>query len=140
MIPELESFNLPILSLVTLTPAFGALLLALIDSNSKALIRQVALMVSFLGLLFSLIMVGNFDSSVGVMQLEENHSWIESLGISYHLGVDGFSILLILLTSFTMPFVFISPGEGISHRIIAPSNGHDRCICGSRSGSLLSLL
>ena len=117
MIPELESFNLPILSLVTLTPAFGALLLALIDSNSKALIRQVALMVSFLGLLFSLIMVGNFDSSVGVMQLEENHSWIESLGISYHLGVDGFSILLILLTSFTMPFVFMSTWKAVDHRV-----------------------
>ena len=55
MIPELESFKMPILSLVTLTPALGALLLTLIDSNSKALIRQIALMVSFLGLLFSLI-------------------------------------------------------------------------------------
>ena len=55
MIPELDSFKMPILSLVTLTPALGALLLTLIDSNSKALIRQIALMVSFLGLLFSLI-------------------------------------------------------------------------------------
>ena len=57
MIPELESFKMPILSLVTLTPALGALLLTLIDRNNKALIRQIALMVSFLGLLFSLIMV-----------------------------------------------------------------------------------
>ena len=72
MIPELESFKMPILSLVTLTPALGALLLTLIDRNNKALIRQIALMVSFLGLLFSLIMVGNFDATVGTMQMEEN--------------------------------------------------------------------
>ncbi len=117
MIPELDSFNMPILSLVTLTPALGALLLILIDSNSKALIRQIALMVSFLGLLFSLIMVGNFDSTVGTMQMEENHAWIESLGISYHLGVDGFSVLLILLTSFSMPFVFLSTWKAIDDRV-----------------------
>ncbi|MBA4683386.1 MAG: NADH-quinone oxidoreductase subunit M [Planctomycetes bacterium] len=117
MIPELESFKMPILSLVTLTPALGALLLTLIDHNNKALIRQIALMVSFLGLLFSLIMVGNFDATVGTMQMEENLPWIESLGISYHLGVDGFSVLLILLTSFSMPFVFLSTWKAVDSRV-----------------------
>ena len=105
MIPELPSFNLPVLTLVTLTPAIGALLLSLVDRNNKALLRQGSLMISCLTLLFSLLMVGNFDNSVGTMQLEENHTWIESLGINYHLGVDGISILLVLLTCFSTPLV-----------------------------------
>ena len=117
MIPELESFNLPILSLVVLTPALVALALCLVDRNNRALIRQLALMGSFLTLLFSLLMVANFDSSLGTMQLEEQHSWIESLGITYHLGVDGISILLVLLTCFTMPFVFLSTWACIDDRV-----------------------
>ena len=127
MIPELESFKMPILSLVTLTPALGALLLTLIDRNNKALIRQIALMVSFLGLLFSLIMVGNFDATEGTMQMEENLPWIESLGISYHLGVDGFSVLLILLTSFSMPFVFLSTWKAVDTR--SKSSTSPFCFC-----------
>lgn len=117
MIPEIQSFNLPILSLVTLTPLLCALLLCFADKNNKPLIRQIALMGSFLTLLFSLLMVGNFDSSLGTMQLEEQHNWIESLGISYHLGVDGISVLLVLLTSFTMPFVLLSTWSSIEERV-----------------------
>ncbi len=117
MIPELPSFNLPVLTLVTLTPAIGALLLSMVDRNNKALLRQASLMISFLTLLFSLLMVGNFDNSVGTMQLEESHTWIESLGISYHLGVDGISILLVLLTCFTMPLVFLSTWTAIDDRV-----------------------
>jgi NADH-quinone oxidoreductase subunit M len=117
VIPELPSFNLPVLTLVTLTPAIGALLLSMVDRNNKALLRQASLMISFLTLLFSLLMVGNFDNSVGTMQLEESHTWIESLGISYHLGVDGISILLVLLTCFTMPLVFLSTWTAIDDRV-----------------------
>ncbi|MEC9475902.1 MAG: NADH-quinone oxidoreductase subunit M [Planctomycetota bacterium] len=117
MIPEIQSFNLPVLSLVVLTPLLCSLLLCFADRNNKALIRQIALMGSFLTLLFSLLMVGNFDSSIGTMQLEEQHNWIESLGISYHLGVDGISVLLVLLTCFTMPFVLLSTWSSITDRV-----------------------
>ncbi len=117
MIPELESFNLPVLSLITMTPAVGAILLSLVDRNNKALLRQAALMISCLTLLFSLLMIGNFDNAVGTMQLEEQHTWIESLGISYHLGVDGISVLLVLLTSFSMPLVFLSTWSAIDDRV-----------------------
>ncbi|MGE4619388.1 MAG: NADH-quinone oxidoreductase subunit M [Planctomycetota bacterium] len=117
MIPEIDSFNLPILSLVVLTPAVAALLLCMVDRNNKALIRQIALMGSFLTLLFSLLMLGNFDSTVATMQLEENHPWIESLGVSYHLGIDGISLLLVLLTCFSMPFVFLSTWSAIDDRV-----------------------
>jgi NADH-quinone oxidoreductase subunit M len=117
VIPELPSFNLPVLTLVTLTPAIGALLISLVDRNNKALLRQGSLMISCLTLLFSLLMVGNFDNSVGTMQLEESHSWIASLGINYHLGVDGISILLVLLTCFSMPLVFLSTWKAIDDRV-----------------------
>lgn len=109
--------GLPILSLIILTPAAGALLLSFVDRKNEALLKQGALMVSCVSLLLSLTMLSAFDGNVGTYQLEESFEWVPSLGISYHLGIDGISVLLVLLTTFTMPIVLLSTWRAVSDRV-----------------------
>ena len=113
-----EAMNgLPILSLIVLTPALGALLLSLVDRKNETVMRQGALMISLVTLLLSLTMLSGFDGNVGGYQFEENVQWSESLKLQYHLGIDGISILLVLLTTFTMPLVFLSTWKAVGDRV-----------------------
>jgi NADH-quinone oxidoreductase subunit M len=109
--------GLPILTLLICTPALGALLLAFVDKRNESVLRQGALMVSALTLLLSLAMLVFFRGEIGSMQLEENHPWAPGLGISYHLGIDGISLLLVLLTTFTMPIVLLSTWKAVGDRV-----------------------
>ncbi len=109
--------GLPILSLIILTPALGAILLAFVDRKNESVMKQGSLMISCLTLLLSLTMLTQFDGSYGGYQLEEKHTWVEGLGISYHLGIDGISILLVLLTTFTMPIVLLSTWSAVKDRV-----------------------
>lgn len=106
-----------ILSLIVLTPALGALLLAFVDRKNVSVIRQGALMISCVTLALGILMAGSFDGSNAQYQMVESHSWIPGLGISYHLGIDGISVLLVLLTCFTMPLVFLSSWKSIGSRV-----------------------
>ena len=90
----------PILSVVTYTPIVGALLLMLfVPREDTRLIKGVATIFSLLTFVFSLYLLSHFDGSTAKMQLVEQVSWIPSLGVEYVMGVDGISILLILLTT-----------------------------------------
>ncbi len=113
-----EAMNgLPILTLIIFTPAVGALLLSFVDRKNESVMRQGALMISLVTLLLSLVMLTSFDKSLGSYQFEEIQAWVPSLGISYHLGIDGISILLVLLTTFTMPLVFLSTWKCVTDRV-----------------------
>ena len=103
--------NLPLLSLIVLTPAAGALILLFLDRKYVRELRQGALIISGVTMLLALGMLLEFDGSKGTMQLQENHTWIDfgyqvsvgeegseelrSLKVGYHLGVDGISVLLV---------------------------------------------
>ena len=98
--------SLPILSIIIFLPLVGVLLLSIINSNSKSgerNLKHTALWVVCLNFIISIVMLANFDQSDPNFQFTENYFWINS-GISYHLGVDGISILLVILTTFLMPF------------------------------------
>src|SRR5437870_6660544 len=86
-----------ILSIVLFTPLVGALILFLIPSSSGA-IRWWANIVAFVGFLVSLPLVFQFDRGKD-FQFVEKASWIPSIGASYHLGVDGLGMLLVMLTT-----------------------------------------
>ena len=109
--------GLPILTLIAFAPLAGAILLAFVDRKNESVIRQGALMVSLVTLLLSLTMLGGFVGGEPGYQFEENHAWVPSLGIKYHLGIDGISILLVLLTTVTMPLVFLSTWKAIGDRV-----------------------
>jgi len=109
--------GLPFLTLIIATPALGALLLAFVDKRNESVLRQGALMVSAVTLLLSLAMLVFFDADAGTMQFEESRPWAPGLGISYHLGIDGISLLLVLLTTFTMPIVLLSTWKAVGDRV-----------------------
>jgi NADH-quinone oxidoreductase subunit M len=88
-----------ILTLVTFFPALGAVLLLLVPRQQQDSIRSISLIVAFVTMLLSFLLWGMFDPLANGMQFEVNTPWISSFGISYHLGIDGISLLLIILTS-----------------------------------------
>ena len=107
--------SLPILSIIIFLPLVGVLLLSIINSNSKSgerNLKHTALWVVCLNFVISIVMLANFDQSDPNFQFTENYFWINS-GISYHLGVDGISILLVILTTFLMPFCILASFESI---------------------------
>ena len=70
--------------------------------------RRAAFIFSLVPLFLSLLMLIGFDPQVGTMQYVEHASWIPSMGVSYAIGVDGFSLWLILLTTFLTPIVLLA--------------------------------
>src|SRR5882757_4295533 len=78
---------------------------AMLFARSKA--KQIALVLALVEFAASIWMLGIFKASGG-LQLEENYWWVRSLGISYHVGVDGISLLLVLLTNFLTPLIILS--------------------------------
>ncbi|MDC3262758.1 NADH-quinone oxidoreductase subunit M [Pelagibacterales bacterium] len=107
--------SLPILSIIIFLPLVGVALLSLINSttaNGERNLKQTALWVVCLNFIVSIAMLINFDQSDPNFQFTESYFWLNS-GISYHLGVDGISILLIILTTFLMPFCILASFESI---------------------------
>ncbi len=86
------------LTILIFIPILGALIIPLIRNNSNY-IKFWALIITGLELLISVFMLINFDLSKNGYQFVESYEWIPSLGISYHLGVDGLSLPLVFLTT-----------------------------------------
>jgi NADH-quinone oxidoreductase subunit M len=87
------------LSLVTFFPMLGVVLLMLVPSNQHSTIKLVSLAVAIATMLVSFYIGYFFDPIASGMQFEVNSPWVKSFGISYHMGIDGISLLLILLTT-----------------------------------------
>jgi NADH-quinone oxidoreductase subunit M len=98
-----------VLGWVTLLPLFGAALVMLVPREEEAIHRGLGLFTTIVTFLVSLLVLTNFDAAEAGFQLEVNKSWIEPLGIRFHLGVDGISLWLVLLTTFLMPLTLLSP-------------------------------
>src|SRR5262245_4836083 len=89
-----------ILSLITYLPLLGAIVIALaIPHEQRRTIRIVATFVTVLTFVLSLVMLKNFEAGTHKLQLVEYVNWIPSIGVAYFFGVDGISILLVLLTT-----------------------------------------
>lgn len=100
--------SLPLLSLVTFLPLVGIAFILLFVRNKDVEVvnhntRCVALLTTLATFFVSLLLPVYFASAVPGFQLIERHDWIEGSGISYHMGVDGISLLLILLTTLLAP-------------------------------------
>ncbi len=94
-----------LLSLIVLIPLIFAVLTLLTKTREQA--RAVALVATVAVLLLTVYTYFNFDSTTAETQFEELYSWVPSLGISYHLGIDGISLPLILLNAIVMPLLIL---------------------------------
>jgi len=97
-----------ILTIVTFTPALGALLILLHNRTHVRSIRAFAVTVAVLSFVFSLHLIAHFDSGSAEFQYVVDLPWIPSFGIQYHMGVDGISLFLILLTTVLTPLAMLA--------------------------------
>jgi NADH-quinone oxidoreductase subunit M len=113
----------PILSLLTWLPALGALAILILKASARAddagaidrNAKWIALATTLVVLALSLVMLAGFDASNPGFQFVEKTPWF--MGLSYHLGVDGISILFIVLTAFLMPLCVIASWRAIESRV-----------------------
>jgi NADH-quinone oxidoreductase subunit M len=106
--------SLPIVSLVTFLPLAGALLLLCAGRCRETTLRHLAFGVSLLTFLGSLVLYRDFQLNVPEMQFAERAPWIPWLGVEYHVGVDGLSLLLVLLTTFLSAIAILASHTAIS--------------------------
>ena len=95
----------------------GSLVLTLGSKLSEPIIKLTALFLSIVSFLASIFLYINFDKAVVGMQFVERSPWIEAFSIEYYLGIDGISILFILLTTFLTGIVIIAGWQSIKERI-----------------------
>ncbi len=113
MISVLDS---SMLTLVTFIPLAGALLLLLFPRRDRD-IRQFALVVSLLDFVLSLHLPVHFQRGQAGFQYEVNNQWISNPNIHYHMGVDGVSMWLVVLTTFLTPLCVLISWKSIHERV-----------------------
>ena len=105
-----------LLSAVTFLPAVGAVALALVPRRRPGVHRAGALGVALLTLVVSIPLWTRFDGDRADFQFEEVYRWLPTLGVSFHVGIDGISLLLVLLTTFLTPIALASAWHAIEDR------------------------
>src|SRR5436190_10923718 len=105
-----------ILSAVTFFPVVGVVAVLLLPRARPALAKAAALAFTVATFVLSLPLWIHFKPGSADYQFVEQRGWMPSLGISYHLGIDGISLLLVLLTTFLMPLVILSAWQYIEDR------------------------
>jgi NADH-quinone oxidoreductase subunit M len=106
-----------LLSVLIFFPAFGALALLFLRAEDELWIRRLAFVVSIGEFLLSLILLKAVAIGSHGYSLVEYKLWIASPPINYHLGVDGISLFLVILTTFLTPLCVIASWKGVHHRI-----------------------
>jgi len=106
-----------LLSLLLVIPLAGAAAVALLKKESATAIKTTGLVFSVAAFLASVWLFLAFDGSNAGMQFVEQYSWIPTLDVSYHLGVDGISLLLVVLTTFLTPIALLASWESIATRL-----------------------
>jgi len=105
------------LTLLVLLPLVGGLLVLLLGKGRDTLVRQVALGVSLVTFMASLSLWTGFDASSADFQFVERYTWLPDFGISYHVGLDGITLWLVLLTTFLTPIALLCSWESVDQRV-----------------------
>jgi len=109
--------GIPILSFLIFFPILGAVVLLFIDKEKLGSLRVVTLLFSLAEFFVSLPLFFAFDSTTAAMQFLEDRWWIQAYGISYKLGIDGISLLLVLLTTFLTVLCILCSWRAITFRV-----------------------
>jgi NADH-quinone oxidoreductase subunit M len=103
-----------LLTVLTFLPLAGIAALLLLRRDDHEWIRRIALLITAVEFLLSLALLYRFQPGLAVYQFEELRSWIPQPPIYYHLGVDGISLFLVLLTTFLMPLSILVSWKSIT--------------------------
>jgi NADH-quinone oxidoreductase subunit M len=108
--------HFPILTSLIALPVVGAMLLLFVrgdEEQSAPFARKIALTVSLLVFAETLLLWSRFNAASGDFQFVERHAWIPAFGIEYFIGVDGISLLLLVLTGFLTPLALLGSWESV---------------------------
>jgi NADH-quinone oxidoreductase subunit M len=109
----------PILSTIIFLPIIGALFIFVLRGNDEAAFRNarwIALWTTIITFVVSLLIWRDFDPASADFQFVEKHAWISGT-ITYHIGVDGISMLFVILTTFLMPLCILASWQSIETRV-----------------------
>ena len=110
----------PLLSLITFLPLVGAGFILLVRGEPDVVarnVRAVALWTSVITFALSILLWLGFDNSTAAFQFVERREWIAPFGITYYLGVDGISMLFVLLSTFLIPLCILASWESVETRV-----------------------
>ena len=116
----METINTHMLSILTFLPLVGALFMLLIPGNDEVRssnAKKLALLFSLVTLILSLSMLAGFSTTNPGMQYEVKAGWIDTLNAHYHMGVDGISVLFVVLTALLTPICILVSWNSITERV-----------------------
>ena len=116
----MNAAGFPLLSLLTFLPLVGALIIMLVRGDAATVAsnaRWTALWTSLIVFALSLILWFQFDKSTADFQFQERVEWLGDFGVSYHLGVDGISVLFVLLSTLLTPLCILASWESVQTRV-----------------------
>ena len=105
-----------LLTVITFLPLLGSGALLLLRRDDLVWIRRLAMVTSLAEFALSLLLIRGFSPESAAYQFEENRQWIQAFNIQYHLGLDGISLWLVILTTFLTPIAVLCSWKGIHHR------------------------
>lgn len=103
----MEYFNTHLLSLILFTPTVAALIMLFLPNDAR-LQRWFAFVASLVPFILTLVLWSRFDPNLTGFQFEEKYIWYEAINSSFHLGVDGISFSMVLLTTFLTPLAILA--------------------------------
>jgi NADH-quinone oxidoreductase subunit M len=109
--------QLPIVSILVFLPMLGIVPLLFLDQKNDKVLKGYTLALSLVQFVLSLRLWFGFNDAYAGMQFVERYNWLPQYGISYYVGVDGFSLLLILLTTLLTPICVLATWEDVQFRV-----------------------
>ncbi|HEY1278662.1 MAG TPA: NADH-quinone oxidoreductase subunit M [Acidimicrobiales bacterium] len=111
--------SFPLLTSIILVPAVGALVVALLPKNQVRLVKLIGILFALATTALTIYLLIDFDKSADGFQFVSQHVWIEALGIDWHVGVDGISLFLVVLTGVLFPLAFWGGDADANHDVKA---------------------
>jgi NADH-quinone oxidoreductase subunit M len=108
--------SFPILTSLVIAPAVGALAVALLSQRRPEWIKLVAVLTSVFTGALTVWVLSTFETADGGFQFVSKHAWVKPWGISWHLGVDGISLFLVVLTGVLFPLVILGTDPHHDHK------------------------
>ncbi len=109
--------SLPILSILIFLPLVGVILIMMLDRENQWVIKGTAMAFALVEFIVSLPLWFGFDSATAAMQFVERYDWLPTYGISYFIGLDGISLLLVLLTTFITPICVLACWDDVRDKV-----------------------
>ena len=116
----MNAAGFPILSLVTFLPLAGAFIIMMVRGEEEVVARNArwtALWTSLITFALSLVLWVRFDKSSAEFQFVERVDWLPDFGVSYHMGVDGISVLFVLLSTLLTPICILASWDSVKTRV-----------------------